>query len=173
MIPLCHGVTNEDLKCSDMLWQQSRLNNHAKFHPSTKTWKDLTMLHPEDWHPSGLSCRQCFNAWKFLYDLCHHGPPYFSQFKRSIGTPEIVEVISVVKMNPIPTHAMDLPNSTVSGNLASILNLQLQGGVSDPSALPGTCNMDVCDIDGHVILFHGDLGTGEHIQAILLHWSIK
>lgn len=78
-IRLEHGVTVEDLRCSEFLWQKSRLNPtvDASLLPPRRTVADLRRLHPESDHPSGLTHRERYNAWKFRYDLIHHGPEYF------------------------------------------------------------------------------------------------
>ena len=50
LFPLVHGVTVEDLKCSDELWRKSQLNPQAsELHlpPNSKlTWRNLVNLHP-------------------------------------------------------------------------------------------------------------------------------
>ena len=72
---------------------------------------------------------------------------------------------------------MDVNNSTVSSNIRAVIDLLQQGGISDPVA--GQTNEDVdmdspnISISKHVILIHGDLGTGEHLQSAQLRRSIK
>jgi hypothetical protein len=122
-------------------------------------------------HPQGLTRRDRFNAWKFLHDLCHHGPKYFTQFWMELGEPEAVEQIPVIKTKIIPAHAMEFTNSTVSGNISTIKNLAEQGGVGDPDD-PDE-QLDVTNLSEHVILFHGDLGTGDRILSIQLRRSIE
>ncbi|KIK76595.1 hypothetical protein PAXRUDRAFT_18084 [Paxillus rubicundulus Ve08.2h10] len=85
MFPLDHGVTSDDLKCSERVWRQSALN--AKADPSDlppkKTWHDLLAIHPELPPSPGppaaphLSRHDSFNSWVFLTELCVHGPEYF------------------------------------------------------------------------------------------------
>jgi len=60
---------------------------------------------------------------------------------------------------------MDVSNSTVSGNIQSIVNLLQQGGIENPNEVD---NPEMPDISEYVILFHGDLGTGEQLQAAQL-----
>ena len=61
---------------------------------------------------------------------------------------------------------MDLSNSTVSGNISSIVNLLQQGGVENPDNVD---DPEMSDFSEYVILFHGDLGTAERIQAAQQH----
>jgi hypothetical protein len=59
---------------------------------------------------------------------------------------------------------MHVCNSTVSGNICSVVELLQQGGIEDPAdvADPDT---DMSDMTEYVMLFHGDLGTGERLLA--------
>ncbi|KAF8218615.1 hypothetical protein L208DRAFT_1117250, partial [Tricholoma matsutake] len=163
LFPLQHGVTPDDMKCSDELWKKSQLN--PKANPSDlqedKTWKNFLTLHSKVVHPMGLTCHDRFNAWKFLYDLCHYGPKYFSQFHMVLGKPEEIEWIPIIKTKIIPACAMEFSNSTISGNISTIQNLARQGSVGDPND-PDE-HFDVTDLSEHVLLFHGDLGTGDQI----------
>ncbi|KIJ12626.1 hypothetical protein PAXINDRAFT_82563 [Paxillus involutus ATCC 200175] len=67
---------------------------------------------------------------------------------------------------------MDVNNSTVSGNIRAVVDLLRQGGIYDPAELAAE-NVDTPDISQHVILIHGDLGTGERLQAVQLRCSIE
>ena len=171
--PLQHGVRVDDLKCSEELWRKSQINPNAD--PSdvipTKSWKNLLHLHPEIPHPSGLTRRQRFNSWKFMHDLCTYGPSYFSQFLNELGEPESIEKIPVIKTPIYPLRAMEFSNSTVSGNISTIQNLMEQGGVGDPN--DPEIQYIVEDLTLHIILFHGDLGTGDRIYSIQLRRSIE
>ncbi|KAI6142402.1 hypothetical protein BKA82DRAFT_4331458 [Pisolithus tinctorius] len=110
-------------------------------------------------------CNQ-FNLWLFLHDLCTHGPEYFHQFKSMIQTPESMEQIPTLKTPIFVAQAMDVNNSTVSGNIQAIMDLLKQGGVEDPAVLSP-------DISEYVVLVHGDLGTGERLQMAQLCRSIE
>ena len=133
LIKLEHGVTLEDLRCSEELWKKSHLNPKADPNDVApkRTVEDLEGLHPEEDHPSGLTRRQRYIAWKFLSDLYEHGPKYFRKFKSKLGTPEWVEKVPVVKMRHAPSRAMDINQSKVSGNIRAIANLLDQGGVGE------------------------------------------
>ena len=65
---------------------------------------------------------------------------------------------------------MEYVNSTVSGNIESIIRLLAQAGIKD---LTETHDQNMPDISKYVVPFHGDLGTGEHIQALLQCWAME
>jgi hypothetical protein len=174
-----HGVKLDDLKCSEELWKKSRLN--PKVDPQTlpppRTCSDIESLHPEVEHPSGLTRRERFNAWKFRYDLFHYGMQYFWQFIKDLGEPEAVEEIPVVKMRQAPARSMDINQSTVAGNLRAVPDLMKQGGVSDrkeeEKKSRDIWETNIVDIQKSVIIFFGDLGTFERVQSILLRRSLE
>jgi hypothetical protein len=132
LFPLEHGVTTDDLKCSEELWRQSALNPRAQLStlPPKRSWKDLLHIHPESRNESTpqLSRRDRFNARMFLSDLCEHGPLYFQQFRSDISEPEAVEEIPLIKTPITAARAMDVNNSTVSGNIRAVEELLAQGG---------------------------------------------
>ncbi|KAG6847022.1 hypothetical protein H0H93_010587 [Arthromyces matolae] len=171
IFPLQHGVTMDDMKCSEYLWKRSPLNIYAN--PSditpTKSWKDvidrLRNIHPEPnlLTKNGLTRREQFNSWKFLCDLVDYGPTYFSQFRDRLQPPETIEPIPILKTEITPVRSMEFSNSTVSGNISTILNLMDQGGIGDPSDPDNP--YEVKDATPYVILFHGDLGTGDRILS--------
>jgi len=173
LFPLVHGVTQEHLRCSEELWKRSLLNPHVNEHqlPPKRTWRDLVVkLHHENLSDaSALSRHDEFNAQMFLRDLCTYGPEYFHQFRTAIVDPDPIEQIPLVKTPILAARAMDVNNSTVSGNIQAIIELLQQGGITDPS---DECT-DSPDISQYVILVHGDLGTGEQIQAVQLRRSIQ
>ncbi|KIK10948.1 hypothetical protein PISMIDRAFT_19934 [Pisolithus microcarpus 441] len=68
---------------------------------------------------------------------------------------------------------MDINNSTVSSNIQVVIELLAQGGIADPMVVSEEDMEDSPDISEYVILVHGDLGTGERLQAAQLHRSIK
>ena len=57
VFPFQHGVTWEDMRCSEELWSQSQLNPRVNISdlPVGRAWKDLLTLHPKENHPSGLT----------------------------------------------------------------------------------------------------------------------
>ncbi|KAF9496760.1 hypothetical protein BDN71DRAFT_1388857 [Pleurotus eryngii] len=84
MLPLHLDVTQEDLDCSEELWQQCPPGK-----PLGIPWMNLTKIHAKPADDEGLLQRDRFNRWKFLYDLVHHGPEYFRQFKSDLGSAEV------------------------------------------------------------------------------------
>ncbi|KAG2128116.1 hypothetical protein BD769DRAFT_1628136 [Suillus cothurnatus] len=165
LFPLQHGVTCKDLRCSSTLWENSPLNPHVSASTALKWgWKDLLNLHPDPLDATGLSRRDRFNSWKMLSDLINFGPLYFRQFKDRLCNPETVEAIPVIKTPILAARAMHVCNSTVSGNIRSVVKLLQQGGIDDPEEIVDS-DMDTPDMSEHVILFHGDLGTGERLLA--------
>jgi hypothetical protein len=182
LIMLEHGVTLNDLQCSDELWQKSLLNHKVPQDslPPPRTCADLLTLHPETDHPLGLTRHECFNAWKFCYDLVHYGPVYFQQFIKDLGKPEAIDQIPVVKMQHAPACSLDINQSKVSGNLSAIPEFLQQGGVGDPAeelreylSSSSSWESDTVDITKYIILFFGDLGTFERVQSLLLHCSLE
>ncbi|KAK7032885.1 hypothetical protein R3P38DRAFT_2618776 [Favolaschia claudopus] len=180
LILLEHGVTAEHLRCSQEMWLKNPLNpsiDPGNLHPP-HTILDLEQhvenLHPEIAHPSNLTRRERFNAWLFRMDLIKYGPAFFSDFAANQGKPEMVEQIPVVKMRWAPARSLDIKQSTVAGNLKAIPEFLEQGGVGDPSEkVEGIWERNVKSMVPYVILFHGDLGTGERIASILERRSIE
>ncbi|KAF8450849.1 hypothetical protein L210DRAFT_3639881 [Boletus edulis BED1] len=167
LFPLQHGTTTEDLRCSRVLWEQSIYNIQAR-EPAAqragKTYRDLLGLHERGLGADGMSSRRRYNTWKMLSDLIEYGPEYFRRFRNVLGEPEVVEAIPVVKTPIIAARSMEYMNSTVSGNINSVTGLLAQAGIHDPMQ---THDPNMPDISDYVVLFHGDLGTGERIQALL------
>ncbi|KAI6095346.1 hypothetical protein F5141DRAFT_1068476 [Pisolithus sp. B1] len=177
LFPLVHGVMLNDLKCLEELWRESVLNLQAgePYSLPKLMWWDLLKLYPEWMDPnSKLSHHDQFNAWAFLVNLCTNGLEYFHQFKSMIQDPHPIEQIPTVKTPIYAAHAMDINNSTVSGNIQVVTELLAQGGLADPMAmLEENMDFNSPNISEYVILVHGDLGTGEWLQAAQLHHSIE
>ncbi|EGO28363.1 hypothetical protein SERLADRAFT_405934 [Serpula lacrymans var. lacrymans S7.9] len=76
-------------------------------------------------------------------------------FKDQIKPPTAMEPIPIVQTPIIPARAMDVNNSTVSGNICAVVELMAQGGFEEEILL-----------SDYVVLFHGDLGTEECLQAL-------
>ncbi|KAI6160007.1 hypothetical protein EDD17DRAFT_1778675 [Pisolithus thermaeus] len=130
---LVHGVTLNDLKCSEELWRKSALNLQAdEPYSLPKLFKSMI----QDLHP--------------------------------------MEQIPTVKTPIYAARAMDINNSTVSGNIQAVTELLAQGGLADPMAvLEENMDFNSPNISEYVILVHGDLGTGERLQATQLRRSIE
>ena len=170
LIFLEHGVTPQSLRCSAELWQKSPLNPLITAPDPPHTIFDFVSLYPDPANDLSMTRTDRFNSWMFYRDLCSHGPDYFSQFQDTVGLPEFIKKILVVKMRHAPARAMDINQSTASGNIQAISNLMEQGGVGvvgDVSAGELDFEMDNVDVSEHVILINGDLATGEHVYGIL------
>ena len=163
--PLQHGVKKEDLCYSEYLWKNS-MYNPANFGGSmqSKTYMDLVQLfrEPDDKE----SVHEEFNVWIYLRDLVENVQE-FDYLRTQIGQPNEIEPIPVVKTEIFPVYAMDVNNSTVSGNLQAIERLMEQVGYGHPD------DEDVIDITEYIVPIHGDLGTGEQINSILKRRSIE
>ncbi|KAG1906110.1 uncharacterized protein F5891DRAFT_975565 [Suillus fuscotomentosus] len=168
-----HGVTCEDLQCSSTLWENFPLNPHVNASTALKDrWKDLLNLHSDPLDATGLSHQDCFNSWKMLSDLVNFGPPYFHQFKNQLCNPGTVEAIPVIKTPILAVRVMHVCNSTVSDNICSVVELLQQGGIEDPVEIDDP-DTDMLNMSEYVILFHGDLGTGEHLLAAQQRGAIE
>ncbi|KAF8340081.1 hypothetical protein F5887DRAFT_1077197 [Amanita rubescens] len=142
---LQHGTKPEDLRYSEYLW----VNYLAR-------------------EPSELNSRDEFNAWVFLCDLLENVEG-FEYLQSEVGQPNIIEQIPVVKTDIFPVYAMDVNNSTISGNIQAIEQLMQQVGYG------GTAgdDQDTVDVSEYVVPVHGDLGTGERISSIQDQWAIE
>ena len=135
LFPLVHGVTADDLKCLEELWKKSELNPHVEGRNVPNTWcsmQHLINLHSDGSNASSLLRCDQFNAWMFLRDLCSYGPEYFHQFQSMLQDPEPVEQIPLIKTPIYAARAMDVNNSTVSGNIRAVIDLLQQGVTSAP-----------------------------------------
>lgn len=102
-----------------------------------------------------------FKVWVLLHNLVESGSDYFKSFHNILQYPEpIEERIPVKKTEIIPVQSMDIPNSTVEGNITTIEKLLEQTGLAELQD-----ERQTIDVDPYIILFHGDLGTGERLQS--------
>ncbi|KAI6165584.1 hypothetical protein EDD17DRAFT_1774717 [Pisolithus thermaeus] len=98
------------------------------------------------------------------------------EFRSVISDPEYIEQIPLVKTPIFAAQAMDINNSTVSGNIEAVIALLGQGGIRDPAVISEENHdndVDLLDVSEYVILIHGNLSTGEWLQAAQLCCSIK
>ncbi|KAI1784995.1 hypothetical protein LXA43DRAFT_900735 [Ganoderma leucocontextum] len=161
----------EDLRCAKLLWDRSERNRLASdprpFDPKATMFK-LYTLHPEPVFSSlppgaaspGLSRRGRFRAWHFAQTLLKHGPKSFNSLLDVLPIPEPVESIPLSKLYQTPLRAMDINQSTVSGNIEAILNMFRQAGLGNPVE-----DADCIDPSEYVVLVHGDLGTCERVLS--------
>ena len=164
MLPMDDTVVLEDLNCSEALWKQSRLNikaHHGDLAPLPDI-NNLLDIHPEMDHPSGLLRRDRFNAWVFLRDLVKHGPGYFRAFSKQLDAPEVIEQLPIKKTRQVPLKMMDINPATPAANG------DVQDGIFGQTVVgdPKDTATYVKDISNHVVLEHGDLGVGQHIESL-------
>ena len=167
IFPLQHDVQLEDLCVPAELWEKYEFNDMSQSaHRVTRAqmwtaliprYNSLNAVMPA----SQRSRHEEFKVWIALRDLVESGPDYFQSFKGVLQFPEpIEERIPVKKTRITPVQSMDIPNSTVEGNIKTIERLLEQTGRA-PLEEEG----DTVNLDPYVVLFHGDLGTGERIQT--------
>ena len=177
VFPLPAGTVKEHLRVSEELWQQSRLNDEL---PDDRPglaplpdWRNLSRIHLEHRHydGSGMLWRDRWNAWKFLHNLIHYGPLYFRKFQKQLQDPKVIEQIPLTRTQTIPACTMDVCNSSVSGNIETLEKLLEQAGVGDSDEVEDPALIK--DMREFVILFHGDLGTGERIAQAQAQRSIE
>ena len=164
--PLQHGIQREDLRYSKYLWDKSELNpKNVGIAMNKKTYHDLLLLfrEPDDGKPDS---HNAFNVWVFLRDLIENIEG-LADLKSEIREPDVIEHIPVMKTEIFPAYAMDVSNSTISGNIQAIECLMEQVGYSNPD------DADAIDISEYLVLIHGDLGTGERIGSIQKRRSIE
>ncbi|EGN97692.1 hypothetical protein SERLA73DRAFT_154003 [Serpula lacrymans var. lacrymans S7.3] len=97
-------------------------------------------------------------------------PVWCKCFKSQLEEPSVLEQIPLINAPIVAARAMDVNNSTISGKIYAVVNLMAQGGVKE---LVEDTNLDHVDVSEHIVLFHGDLGTGEQLQAIQEQRSIE
>ena len=175
IFPLQHGITRDDLKCSEELWRKSRLNpDNVNISKAERTYVDLLKLHQETLENNQrLTRREEFISYLCMRDLIAHGPEYFNNFTKQLKEPDVIEAIPVVKTDILPVYAMEINNSTTSGNIQAIDKMLEQGGIVDPDEILEEDYHPDLDITGYVVLIHGDLGTGERVSSVLQRRSIE
>ena len=98
MMPLYHDVTQDDLNCSDELWNKCKQNIDVQpQNVPNSSFDELLGPYPDEPDPSGLFRHQRFNTWKYLHDLVNFGREYFRKFKKKLNELEIIQQIPVVK----------------------------------------------------------------------------
>ncbi|KAI0635613.1 hypothetical protein C8Q77DRAFT_1169779 [Trametes polyzona] len=186
MFRLAHGVTLDDLRCSDLLWERSEYNiqsPHRIVFDPTATMERLLSLHPEPMMPEqssdsapALSRRGQFRSWVFQRTLVDHGPSFFRKYADQLPDPQPVEQIPITKLEQVPLRAMDINLSTVAGNIKAIYEILRQAGLGDPETAPpvfspsGNLPEDISQL---VILFGGNLGTYERVLSALRRRSVE
>jgi hypothetical protein len=178
MLPIHPSVKIESLSYSNELWEKCRhnLNAHPQDIPSI-TFDQLLSIYPEEPHPSTLTRRQRFGAWKYLSDLLEFGPPYFRKFKQEFSKqkPEAIREIPLTKTSQTPLRAMDISPSTVPNNAAVLEDMFRQAAIGDQdhdSEVP-ISDDNLRELGNSVVLVFGDLLTGQHVRSLLESRSIE
>lgn len=166
--PLQHGVTKEDLRFSDYLWQKFKSNLDSGGNSTgKKTYNDLALLFMEEPESDGEpDVHEEFNTWIYLRDLIENIEG-FEYLHGKLNQPRVIEQIPVEKTDIYPVYAMDVNNSTVSGNIQAIQSLMSQVGYGSPD------DETSIDISDYIVVVHGDLATGERINSIMHRRSLE
>lgn len=156
-LPLEHDVVAEHLEYCGPLWLTNPLNPAIppEQRRPTRTWIDL--LHSP--RPEELGRQDRIFAWHFRNALVTHGE-HFESFRDRLGFPETIMQIPVKQTTHIPCRAMDINSTTPDGQSDILEDLFAQANIGDPTDTPG-----VEDIRDHVVIVHGDLGTGERLEG--------
>ncbi|KAI0681765.1 hypothetical protein BC835DRAFT_1311785 [Cytidiella melzeri] len=141
LIRLEHGVTVDDLRCSNKLWQKNPNNPHA--------------ANPIHFSP--------YSTFKFLYTLHSEND---NRLRDTIDVPGAVDQIPVRKAHQVLLRAMDINQSTVLGNIDALLEMLAQASVDNADAI-SKVDEDMTDIEDVVQLIHGDLGTMERVLSAM------
>jgi len=156
IFPLINTST-QDLMCSDELWRTDPINPYIQNHQK-RPLRGLESLLPSSIKPSP-SLHIHILVWHFWHALITHCEP-FKTYRMKLGGPETINQILPTKTEYVPCCAMDINQSMADGQCDILQKLCEQGGIGNASDNPG-----VCDISSLVQLVHGDLRTGELIEA--------
>jgi hypothetical protein len=163
-------ATKDDMRVSEEIWSKSKLNpnrNPAEplIEPTHKNLMGLLLsssgVPPDD--PLSIRSRM---AWHIRDILLHKdvktlAPALKEKLQLLLGQPQAKRSIPVVKTKQYPAQAMCVSVSSNSGNAVAIEKLLEQGGASDS------------DLDTHVVLVHGDLGSGEKLENLKVSRCIE
>ena len=177
-----HDVVPEDLQVSDQLWRSDGFNDKSDASVRFTKWdmwlkicsRYAELVAPIAKEGQVNSTEQDdrhveFRVWLFLHDLIEHGPKHFQKFRGNLVPPApIGESIPVTKTEIIPLQSLDISNSTVDGNIDTIEKLLEQTGLGEYELPTPTVSLD-----HQVLLFHGDLGTGDRINSAKQRRSIE
>jgi hypothetical protein len=162
-IPMQPGIQKDDLKLSERLWMESPLNQNRSPDAPLMPLSHNTLMRlsadsyfaPDD--PRSIESLFAWHIRDILLSTNVESIPETlkSKFRaEKLGMPTARGQIPVVKTIQTPLRAMNISLSTVSGTAAVIDDMLRQGGAKEE------------DLETHLLLVHGDLGTGEKIQAL-------
>jgi hypothetical protein len=160
-IPLRPSVTKDDLRMSQQLWERSEYNSDRLLPSVTLSHEKLmTLIFKASYPPEDDRSIESLYAWHLRDILLDENVDTISQalkedFRRAdLGEPTLRSSIPPIKTIQRPMRTMNISVSSTSGNAAAIDNMLEQGGALDK------------DLETHIILVHGDLGTGEKIWSL-------
>jgi hypothetical protein len=157
------GVTKAALACSTELWQKSAHSDPVPKprHTPAINYQELNEVlqseYPHIPQDNGLDRRQQFAVYQYLYNLVHHGPPWFQDTylgKLKLVVPKPLLQLPVKRTEHVPLEVVDADQGTKGRNINAQERLWGQGDVNE-----GT-------IGENVGLTHGDLKTGEMNENI-------
>jgi hypothetical protein len=150
-------TTPEDLRCSNNLWSTDPINPNIP-DSQKRPIRGIESIIPANME-SSPSQHICLLAWHFRHALISFCEP-FNTYRDKLDNPETVNQIPLTKTEYVPCRAMDINQSTTDGQSDILTDLCRQGNIGNLSDTPG-----VCDISSYIQLVHGDLRTGELIEA--------
>lgn len=175
-----HGVTPEDLRCSQALWAKNPLNPQCQTPAFKPTFHHLVIISKNVQHEahgqSGsprppLSRRLRLWAWHIRNILITHGG-YFENYRDKLGQPESILQIPVKKTTHVPARAMHINEGTHDGTGAVFDNLLGQAGLGHPND-PDFISRQLRDMSEYVMPTHIDLGSIEKYLGIFLSRIIE
>lgn len=155
----------QDLMCSEKLWSTDPINPYIQDHQK-RPLRGLESVLPVSTEPSP-SIHIRILAWHFRHALVTYCES-FKIYQTKLERPETINQIPITRTEYVPCRAMDINQSTTDGQCDILRGLYEQGGIGSVSDNPG-----VHDISSYVQLVHGDLRTGELIEASKRSRSIE
>ncbi|KAG9074738.1 hypothetical protein FRC06_010495, partial [Ceratobasidium sp. 370] len=159
--PLRPGVVKDDLRVCQELWARSKFNPHRSL-PAVVFSHDrlMSMILKASSAPEDEQSIESLFAWHIRDILLNDNvatiaPDLKERFRKEhLGVPAQRSWIPHTKTAQKLMRTMDISVSTTHGNASAIERMLEQGGALRE------------DLETHVILVHGDLGTGEKILSL-------
>ncbi|GLB35134.1 hypothetical protein LshimejAT787_0206990 [Lyophyllum shimeji] len=155
----------DDLRCSNELWGTDPLNPELS-EGQKRPHRGLESLIPPPKEATPSRYIRII-AWHFRHALLTFCED-FKDYQSKLEQPESVIQIPITTTKHVPCRAMDINQSTTDGQGDILKNLCEQGKIGDSIDTPGAV-----DISDYVQLVHGDLRTGELLEASKQSRSIE